>query len=241
MPSTWQELIKLALIEIGVLVAGETPDTEDLNLGLSRLRMMLDIWAIEGLLVNGFLRLTRAVDPAKTVYTIAGANPDIPATSPPSIVNAVGYQGRDSKLRYLVRRTTQELLYAGSQVDSKGVPTLWAYDDASPQATLRLNAPGWQGDTLTIIGRGAVVDGTIELDDDPALPTGYSRAVMLNLAIELAGSFAVPDSKLRVTAKLAFDAKSSVRAKNLQPMQMIPDPSNLDGRGSFLRRRVAGY
>ena len=235
MATRWDELIEQSLVELGVLVNGESAEDKDIDQGLSYARGMLEDWELKGLMVPGRVRFSYEFADSVTSFTIGGTEPDIDRT-PPIRIRAVRYCRAGSDSWYPLTQVSDETLTSSPRPGFHG-PTRFVFDNSHPQATLFLNRATDPGDTIQIIAEGMLTDGTdLARSDELDLPSGYERAIRLNLAIEMAASYGVKDKKLpRTLIVLAANAINNIRKKNVRPVNSRVDPALVGTRKNFLR------
>ena len=237
---TWGRLVEDALREIQVIREGQTADKRQLNRGLARLKEMLEQWALRGGLVEGYVRLDHTVSELKYSYEIEDGGQDIDGT-PPAHLESVIFQpsGEGERLR-LVRVDP-----ASIAVDTVGgiqglAPQHYSWERAGDKGIIRFSNLLTVGDWFQLIGRGWVNDGTFSETDAHGLPDGHSRAIRLNLAVELVPSFGRKESFTRnalvFLTTQARNSRSIIRFKDYQPVTSQRDPAL-----SAIGRRNSGW
>lgn len=66
----WDGIIKAALVEIGAQAAADAVPQSDLEQGVERLAWLLEEWAVDGLLVPGYVTYRHKVTQSKQVFTL---------------------------------------------------------------------------------------------------------------------------------------------------------------------------
>ena len=227
MPETWNDLIEDSLIEIGVLAEGESPEPQQLSRSVRRLQKMLDQWAFEGLLIPALTHYTHTVgSPAKQIFTISAdssLDPDIEG-DPPVNINTLAYlhQGHVEP-RPLIE--TNHLLWAQSQTSVASYPSHYYYEKSDPIARIYFDEITIPGDFFRVSGRTYLTAANIDGTDEHGLPRGYARAVLLNLAVEVAPMFGVKGGQglSRVTISEAGKSKNNLRTRNIGPQVLRLD------------------
>lgn len=213
--ATWNDIIKRAFLEIGVLEGGEEPEAHLVTEGLAQLKEMLDHWALEGLLVLGSDQINHVFAPgAGKTLTIGPAanNPTITAPVVPYRINHIQFGSSD---RSWPLSALSKDVYLDQQNRYEGVeepPYAYWYEPNTPVGTLHLdNAPD-AGTRLTITSEKYLIDLAAGADDEADLFRGYTLTVRLNLAVLLASSHGVKGGQLSpLTVKGARDGKDVIR------------------------------
>ena len=188
--ATVRDVVTGALQEIGVVAAGEAPSDADASIGLRALNDLMDQWAADRLLIYTLTRSTWTIVASTRDYTI-GSGGDVSIARPIYIdhVNFVD-STPDPDIEYQLSHLTED---AWSRVPQKALtstlPTAWYYDAAYPLGTLSFR-PTPTSSTLTgIIYAPTAVAEFSALATSVALPPGYRRMLLKNLALNLAPSF----------------------------------------------------
>lgn len=208
--ATVLQLIADSLREIGVLPTGSTPSASEASDALRKLNRIVEALALERINVYSIRRDTHALQAGVQDYTI-GAGGTFNATRPLKIENAniIQPNGLQTPLDLLaepqwsaipeknVSATTPEKLYN---------------DGAHPLSMLRFwpkpsGAPTLELFTWQQIAQFAAVG------DPVALPPGYERFLVFNLAVELAAEYGreVPAS----VAAIAGQSRQAVAMMNV--------------------------
>lgn len=214
---TWHSLVRRALVEIGARAAVETPTPDEYADGIKDLQIMLDEWALEGLLVPGLTHYTHTIgSPAKSVFTIsadASLNPDI-AGEPPLDIEVLAYkQEGDTDYRPVVQ--TSYIVYSETLRREVTSPSLYYYEHEHPVARIYFNTNTTPGDSFMVSGQTYLTSAAIVGTDAPNLPRGYDRGVMLNLAVFMAASYGVKGGLSRETSNAAMKSKMNITKRNI--------------------------
>lgn len=243
--ATWQEVLEASLIEIGVVEGGE--DVEESDLSLLRLRCvaLLETWSLAGLLAPYQTTVEHTVTEEKLAYTVGpvvGGLDDADITSSVFEHVLVSYRSADSSDHYLLRETSEDVLRQTQSV-LNSYPKRYVYRRLDRRAEIALDAPAVVDAKLILRGDAqfptipAVADlGTSEFD----LPLGYQRAVITNLAVEVADSYGVSGPVLTGTAYKARNSIREIRDRNIGSMEAPLDPAMLQARNSGLRSGFRG-
>ena len=238
MPQTWNRLIYRALVEIGVISAGETVDPVQLEDGLESLQDMLDQWAFEGLLVPALTHYDHTVTGrAKQVYTISAdvsQAPDIVGDPPPTI-EALSYRRQGiTEPSPLVQ--TSYIVWAEGQSSVSTWPSQYYYEKEYPVARIYFDALTLPGDFFRLSGRAYLTGDSLVGTEVHNLPRGYPRAVKYNLAVDIAASFGVKGGLSPTTIYLARMTKNNIRARNIGSLTFRLDTAVVRKDSGALRR-----
>ena len=218
---TAQELINHALKDLGVLAAGESPSTEESSDALERLNDLLASWSAQALAVYEIKR-EQFVLTGSASYAIGSGQ--LWNTSRPVKIEAAAVT-TVTGLRFPVEIATPEKWAAYTDTTATGLVAqlLW-YDNGYPMATISL-APRPAGGWLELYSYKELT-AIASLNATVDLPPGYKRALITNLALELAPMFGREASP--TLAANAADAKMSIfglnRAVEGSPTPVEPPP-----------------
>ncbi len=218
---TAQDVIDQALLELGETAAGETPTTEERADGLVKLNQLLDSWTAEQLAIP-YLAVESFPLTGAESYTI-GSGADFSTVRPLSI-----------KAAYV--KTTAG---ASQQADVVGA-TQWAQVRDRSRTGLFVEVlsynPGWPVGTIYVSPKPA--SGTLELhsykplttfaglDINVDLPPGYDRALIFNLAVDLAPQYGRDAKVVLGQAQQSRAAIAQLNATTLgQPAEVEPTPA----------------
>lgn len=232
---TVAELIRGALRKLGVLASSETPTAAEESDALATLNAMLDSWAGERLALFATLRSTYTLTIGLNPHTI-GTGGTFSTTRPVRIDRAsiVPQQepGAELPLALLSDAEWQET----QAKEQDGRPTSLWIESAYPLMKLHFNPVPDVADTLILytwqqLGRFASASADFDF------PPGYERAILFNLAVELAPEYgAVPSNDL---LRIADESKSTLKRLNYRPSPMRCDSAVLGRAGSG--RASAGF
>jgi len=218
-PST---MIVRSLQLIGEKGIGETLTAAEETAYLAVLNSMMESWSLERLMVYHILDEVFTLTAGDGSYTI-GTGGDFNTTRPLKIEGAVirdtddadsGVEilGADAWRRIVLKTSTGNsypsyLYYDAQYTSARGVINLWP----EPQAGLRLVISSWKQ-----LQTFALISTTL------ALPPGYERAIIYNLAIELAGGMIEPAPSV---VKIARESKGAIKRVNVPDMSMTLNPA----------------
>lgn len=184
MPSATQ-LISRALRIAGVLGSRETADSDQASDGLESLNDMLASWGTKRSYIYTIKLETFNLVAGTSSYTI-GSGGTFNTTRPDEIDHIVVNQG---EITYPVKMINAEDYQALSSKDVNGaVPEYAYYDKAFPLGKLYLYDAPYAGLTITI-GSWQQLQQFADLTTQYTFPNGYNRAIVYNLAKELAPEY----------------------------------------------------
>lgn len=226
---TGRELIRGSLELIGAIGIQETPSAEEQSRALSSLNVMLSGWSIKGVVVFARLRELLTLTGASS-YTM-GPSGSLNTSRPVDIYRAaLEDQSSNPKLEIPLRIFTPDEYAAIPQKSlSSTFPTGIFIDWTNPLITI------YPWPIPTIANKIALYSkkplSTIsDLSADLALPPGYERAIMYNLALERAPAYGkTPSDDVRVVASDSF---GDIQRANLKIEPVGVDPF-LVGAGGF--------
>lgn len=232
MADTALTIVTDALREIRVLGANETPDAEQSAHALSALNSMLDGWSIEGVMTFLQQEESFAITGGDGSYTI-GTGGDFATARPNRILQAWvrDANGHDTELAVWGSQRYGSIAVKGQQ----GLASVLSYYPNYPLGTIRLANVPQQSATLFIVTDKALTQFD-NLATAFSFPPGYKRALVKNLAVDLASSYGkAPKDELKETA---ISSKDAVRRMNLPEVVMTYDGP---GRGGRFNIYTGGY
>src|SRR5689334_6559929 len=209
-------------------------EDSDAQLALVSMNQLLDQWQSESLLLYAEQRITWTIVASQASYTVgSGAQINTPR---PVYVDGVGYVNSSATPPLelpLIRYTDQAWISNNLKTLTSNLPTNFYYDLTYPTATLYLfPIPTATTLTGTLYCRTQVPQIT-DLDMDVALPNGWLRMIVTNLAVELAPAFTRTPSPTLV--QQALQSKSAVKRSNIRPVELQTAP------GGLIRTGVSNY
>ena len=244
MAGTWGDVIRDALIEIGVKEAGEALSADEKADSFRRLLGMFDEWGLEGLMIPGLQMINHTFTDSGFAFTIGPEDatnpPDIETTYTIEEISALNYRRSGQQRSMPIDPTSYAVLSEVRRTYRYG-PRTYYYEQSYPVARLHFDAQTAPDDAMEIAGRGHF-SSAIGIDEDPSLilPKGYREAVLLNLAVKLAPSYGVKDGKSSglssTTKSAARSGKMMIKNRNLQVLEARIDPALISHSSSQLRR-----
>lgn len=233
MATTVRTIVEDALGELNVLALGESASGADAAAGLRALNNLIDQWAAEKLQIYGIVRTTWTMVASTQTYTV-GTGGDVNIARPQYIEHVNFQDTSPSKdQEYQLSHLTED---AWSRVPIKTLtspfPTSWYYDSAYPLGNLSFWPIPTSATLEGVIYAATAVTEFAALGTSVALPPGYRRMFVKNLALDLAASYG-----REMTASMMRDAEetvSVVKRNNKRTMDMSIDAGALiqgrDGR-----------
>jgi hypothetical protein len=224
--STPLDWIRGALLDLGVLAAGNPVSAGDSGDARLKLNQMLDSWRTENALVPAFTRTTKVLSANVNSYTI-GIGGSINVAQPTFIKAAgiicVGTTLEDELLilsteewAQLIDKSTASLpskLYFQKSAGTLGTILLYLKPDAAH--TLALYHP-------TLLSSVAAN----QLSTTYSLPPGYEEAIQSNLAVKLAPGYErVGTPAYEAIAETARATKGNIKRVNSEPILLEGDPA----------------
>lgn len=231
--STAQNIIEKALQKLVVLADGESATATQLADGLDSLNLMLDSWAGRSLLTTAQIRESFTLTANKSSYTI-GSGGDFDTTKPFEIVS--GFIRDSDNYDYtpisVVSRGIFDSYSDKAMTTVIGIPKSLFYDPGATQqatqvGTIHLYPIPDSADTYTIfIESEKPFTEFSALSSTVTFPPSYKRAMIYNLAIELASDYGKTASAEVV--KIADDSMRIIENVNSRNKKAV-SPMNLPG------------
>jgi hypothetical protein len=196
--TTALSIIEQALRKINVLGRGQPLQNDEAQDALKALNNMMSGWSAEGGMVFTQAREEFSLSGSQS-YTI-GSGADFDTVRPIEIQSAFVRQGgTDYPLRQF---SVDEWARIGDKGTS-GVPEAFYYDNNSPVSTIYFYPKGSSAYTFVLFSKKPL-DAFSSLTSNIDLPSGYERALVYNLACEVA-----PEYEKQPSGVLLSDAAES--------------------------------
>lgn len=240
------ELIERALITIGVLSSGETPDASTSQDCLNLLNDMVDQWGAERLTLFTTLRSVQNLSASTADYTI-GTGGTFNITRPEFIEAAsiILDKGKPSTSRIEVpiqMMNTSQWREVGIKGVTSTYPTRMYYDraNAAGLATISVWPVPTGSDVQLVLYVPQALSEFADLTTDYSFPKGYRRALHYKLAETLAPDYGRPWPPDK--AQLANRAFGIIKEHNARPFALLKVDSALvgSGRGAYNWRTDQG-
>lgn len=213
--ATAQEMITRSMRLIGALGQGDAMTASEATDGLTALNVMLDSWAVEKIPVYSARRDTFVPNGSES-YTI-GTGGTINIPRPNEILSMTW---RSNNVDYFIHKTGQHIWDQISFKSVVSIPEIFYYEKTFPLGRIYI-FPSPSGGMMEIQSNERLQSFS-GLTDQLSLPPGYQRAIEFNLALELAGEYAmpVPDT----VANRAIESKAAISSANIEPLFVLLDP-----------------
>lgn len=228
-----RDIVTEALRELGVLSAGEVATADDVNFGFDAFNRLIDQWAAERLQVYQTVRTVWAIVSGTQTYTL-GTGGTINVARP-VFVNDIRVQDTAPTLptEYSLDCLTDD---AWSRVNVKTqtsvMPSAFYYNPTYPLGTVTLWPIPTSATLQGVLYAPQAVAEFATLATTVALPPGYRRMFVKNLALDLAPSYGKQVGK--ELADAASDSVAVVKRSNKRLLDMSIEASALiQGSGRF--------
>ena len=186
--ATARQIITKAMQKLGAITKSDTPSSDEIVDGLSALLGMLSSWSVSGLNVYARALESFPFVPSQGVYTI-GTGGDFNTDRPTQIISAYFRDGQiDYPLMIIDDQTFAQISFKGEI----SIPLYINYTNSYPLGQIRVYPVPSSQYTLFLLSEKPFSEYTI--DEEVDLPPGWERAIIYNLALELAPDFGQPAS-----------------------------------------------
>lgn len=225
--TTARTLIKSALRKIAVLGTGQSLSAEDAVDALSALNTMIASWSVEGDMIYYYDEETFPLIVGVTDYQI-GPGQTFNTVRPIEVIAAyVREGGNDTSLAI---RGLQDWSII-SDKDQTGTPREIYYDGNHPNGKIRLWPAPSQSSSITIFSKKPLTKFS-SLDAEFSFPAEYERALIYNLAIEVAPEYEREPSA--TVMRTAAKSKAVIQNQNTaNDLSLLRVDDSLIGTGSF--------
>ena len=230
--STVSDLCQSALEDLGVLGSGETMDSGDLQTCFKSLNQLMDQWAAERLTIYTISETTWTIVSGTGSYTV-GSGGDVNVARPvyPKQVSFRDTSANPVVEYQLIPFTDDDWARVSIKTLTSVLPTNSYYNPTYPLGTIEL-WPVPTSSTLTgVLYAPAATAQFAATSTTVALPPGYERFIVKNLAVEVAAKFGAVPSPGVVQA--AMDAKRVIKVANARLEDMSFDPGALIRTGNM--------
>lgn len=215
------DLCTNALKELGIVAAGETPRSEDLNDAFTRVNRLIDAWAVERGTIQGVVRNTYALISGKGSPTnplIIGPTGDFVQVRPEWIQGATilispGTTTQAEQILDIIG--VDEYRYVAAKFVQSSIPMKLYYEGVSTGKLFLWPVPNDTTKSITLDTPIPISQFT-SLSQTITLYPGYQLALELNLAVDCVPMFgaAVDGSMLPMLIKRAGEAKRFIKSAN---------------------------
>lgn len=222
--TTARQIITKAMQKARVLTKNEAPSGDEISDGLFALNAMVSSWSNESLLIYSRVQESFALADGQETYTI-GSGGDFNTTRPLQIISAfVRISTIDYNLEAINGKQYDRIPYKDI---TGGIPEYLFYDASTPLGRITIFPKPTTG-TLFIRSEKEINQFTT-LDTDNEFPSGWDRALIFNLAIEIASEYGQEVSQSDyMIAKEALGNIKTATARNKNMSMLAVSPSNRD-------------
>ncbi len=181
--TTARDIIEIALRKIHVLGRGQSLQNDEAQDALTALNDMLASWSVEGGYV--FTETTETFNLTSAASYTIGSGGDFDTDRPFEIVSAYV---SDASTDYPLMLIDQKEYSRISNKTIAGVPDQLYFDNNYPLANIKLYPVPSAANTLTLNSYKPLTSFA-GLSNTVNLPPGYNRALVFNLAVELAPDY----------------------------------------------------
>lgn len=206
--ATGHDIIRRAMIRAGILPAHETPTAQEANDALSVLNELIEQFSLTDDLSFYSVLESFQLTSGDSEYTF-GSGGDFNSTAPIKIINANVVVGAS---RIPLSLITEKEYNSLTNISSSGVPAYISVNYSYPLAALKFYPKPSSNYTVNLLSAKKIE--TAALYDNLDIPDGWTRALVLNLAVELCGEYGVQADQTLVVA--ARDAISALKNSNLR-------------------------
>ncbi len=208
---TAQQLITAAYRKSGAISSGQAPTASESTDGLEALNDLLTNWSEQNITIPYRNEDVFSLSPGKTEYTM-GSGGDVDTDRPLSMAEAwltdsVGENSYHFEITMMLREYVRS-----ATTDITTRPHRGWYEPVYPLGKLIIDANPDQTYTLHVWSLKQLNEFSA-LSASSLLPAAYDRAVIFNLALELAGELGSPMSVLNI--KIASDSFKAIRNANM--------------------------
>jgi hypothetical protein len=207
------DIVNRALRINGVIASLDSGDAQDVNDAFTSLNMMIEQWSLEDLMCYYIKSNTFSTAVGSSSYTI-GVGGDCDTDRPIVIKSAFCRDTSDAPLAIITDTDYQNI----PDKTQQGLPNYLYYQPVQPLGVIYLYPVP---DAIYTISVSQLTQLTkfSELRHELTLPPGYLKALIWNLAIEIAPEYGKATDE--ITLKKAVEAKALIKVKN----NIIPELS----------------
>jgi hypothetical protein len=208
----------------GVIGRSDTPDNDEAADGLISLNAMLESWRIERLMVYQIVQNSHTWTASQASRTIGtSGSPNFSAQRPDRVDSAFvrDSNNNDYPLEVLADRTEYDAIVVKSTTST--LPQWLFYDPSYPNGTLYLFPVPSVQVTLKL-NTWQTLQSFSTLTTDLALPSGYERAIVFNLAPEIAPEYGTGAKMDPQVPMIAVQSKAAIKTLNQPSMVAQLDP-----------------
>lgn len=229
--STVRDIIRDALLEIGVLGEGETPSADAQAGVLRSLNRMLSGWSTENLLLYEKVREEFTLVAGTAAYTIGESAATFNTVRPITLEEAkIEIQGSNPFEVPLNILNIQEYAAIALKGSGSNIPTDLFLSGSYPNETMTLYPVPAEANKLVLYSLKPF-SAFAAVSDSVSFPPGYEDAIINNLALKLCPSYGKEPSMTLLSA--AMESKANIKRKNIKPVYLTCDQAVLGNSRSF--------
>lgn len=223
--TTARDIVKKSLQKIGALVKSEEPQADEADDGLAALNALMASWGNDSL--NEYARTLETFTLTGAASYTIGSGGNFNTVRPSNIVSATVRSGSiDYVVNIIDDSTYNDIPYK----NTTGTPLFLNYSNAYPLGVIKLY-PIDNGMTSITLLTEKPLNGFATLDTDMSLPDGWERALIYNLALDLAPEYnQKPDAYV---IKVAQESLGLIRSKVAQVRGMDAFPNGVRVRNIY--------
>jgi hypothetical protein len=221
--TTALDIITKAMLKAGILTKTESPSADEASDALDALNDLLASWSNDSLLITNRVTELFTLSAGVGNYTI-GAGQAFDTIRPIKIVES---HIIDGIISYESMYQCPDEIYQGFNLKTlQSIPSALNYSNAYPYGTIKLYPYPSTGYTLSITSEKELSQFT--LNQTVNLAPGWNRALIYNLAVELAPEYGQPIEQM--TLKTANDSKGAISRSIMKVRTMDAPPLSQIGR-----------
>ena len=231
----WQEIVDYALLDIGVKIPGESLDVKENTTAIGYLKLLINAWPTDTLLVPSYRSHTHTVVDSQNCYTLGDEDSDVDLEGVRIIsVRNIRYLTKGHNEWYNLSRTGYSHIQDIQQTDVSP-PSMFYWQNDYPESLLWFDTSATPEDKFTISFKSTLTSDEIDAEQETGLAPEYENTLRYCLAEELLGPFGVTDGSLMKLVLMKADrAKNKLRTLNMDDLTMNDDNSNLMYRSNFM-------
>lgn len=210
--TTGLEIITKAMQKIGVLIKSESPSSDEASDGLDALNDLIASWSTESMLIYARTLESFTLAGGTSSYTI-GSGQTFNTARPLKIISAYL---RNSTIDTNIAIVPDEVFANITNKTTQGIPELLNFDNGYPTATIKLWPVPSSAYSLFLSSEKELT--SLTLAGAVSLPAGWKRALIYNLAMELAPEYGQPVDE--VILKHANESKRNIKATIMRNRSM---------------------
>jgi len=224
--TTARQIVKKSLQKIGALVKNEEPSSDEANDGLDALNQLIQSWSNDSSLITNRAWETFTLQGGVSTYTM-GVGQTFNTVRPTNIIS--GYI-RNGTIDTMLTTIGDEAYNSITFKNLTGIPQFINYDNANPTDNLRLYPAPSTAYQMFLLTEKPLASITT-LDTALAFPPGWERALIYNLATELAPEYGqLPDQSV---FKIAADSLAKLRLSTIRARSMDAYPQVISIRNIY--------